>query len=94
MKAFEADPASVQALGHVKVDYLKPAPHYLAPAEHGELKQLIAVAKSHGLLVLAPQIEDARTAAALWNIGIDYVQGNFVQQASTDLDYDFRASAG
>ncbi|HET9483194.1 MAG TPA: EAL domain-containing protein [Xanthomonadales bacterium] len=94
MSAFEGDAASIQALSHIKVDYLKPASHYLAPAEHDELRALIAMAKAHGLLVLAPQIEDARTAAALWTIGIDYVQGNFVQQASTGLDFDFHASAG
>ena len=94
MSAFEGDDASIQALSHIQVDYLKPASHYLVPAEHDELKALIVMAKAHGLLVLAPQIEDARTAAALWTIGIDYVQGNFVQQASTGLDFDFHASAG
>lgn len=94
LAGFEGDEVSLQALSHVKVDFVKPAPRYLAPEAQAELKQLIRVAKENGLLVLAPQIEDARTAAALWNIGIDYVQGNFVQQASTALDYDFRASAG
>ncbi len=94
LSSFEGDPASVQTLSHLPIDYLKPAPHYLAPAEHGDLKQVIAVAKSRGLYVLAPQVEDARTAAALWGIGVDYVQGNFVQQATTGLDFDFRASAG
>ena len=94
LSAFENDEASLQTLDHLSVDYVKPAAHYLAPNEHDALREVIANAKARGLLVLAPQIEDARTAAALWNIGIDYVQGNFVQQASAGLDFDFRASAG
>lgn len=94
LSAFEGDDASIQALDHLAIDYVKPARHYLAASELPALRQLIELAKARGLLVLAPQIEDARTAAALWNIGIDYVQGNFVQQASAGLDFDFRASAG
>ncbi|HVF33763.1 MAG TPA: GGDEF domain-containing protein, partial [Candidatus Saccharimonadia bacterium] len=94
LSAFDSDAASIQALSYLKIDYVKPAARYLVSSELAALKQLIEFAKSQGLLVLAPQIEDARTAAALWNTGIDYVQGNFVQQASTGLDFDFRASAG
>jgi EAL domain-containing protein (putative c-di-GMP-specific phosphodiesterase class I) len=43
--------------------------------------------------VIAPLVEDARTAAGLWSTGVDFIQGDFVQQATQDLEFDFRASA-
>jgi len=28
----------------------------------------------------------------LWNVGVDYLQGDFVQQAGQDLVFDFNAT--
>jgi len=56
---FELNDASLQALDHMPVDYLKLSPRYLSPAHRAELLQLVSVAKERNLLVLAPQIEDA-----------------------------------
>ncbi|HUD41460.1 MAG TPA: EAL domain-containing protein [Dokdonella sp.] len=62
-------------------------------AQWAELKDIVALVHEHGGRVIAPRIEDARGAAALWSAGVDYIQGNFVQQATGDLGYDFHASA-
>ncbi|PZQ15475.1 MAG: hypothetical protein DI564_09120 [Rhodanobacter denitrificans] len=62
-------------------------------AQWAELKDTVALIHEHGGRVIAPRIEDARGAAALWSAGVDYIQGNFVQQATGDLGYDFHASA-
>lgn len=61
-------------------------------AQWAELKDTVALIHEHGGRVIAPRIEDARGAAALWSAGVDYIQGNFVQQATGDLGYDFHAS--
>ena len=92
LAGFELNDSALQALDLMPVDYLKLSPRYLLPAHRGELLQLVQVAKERNLLVLAPQIEDAQTAATFWTIGVDYVQGNFVQQATHDLEFDFQAS--
>lgn len=42
--------------------------------------------------VIAPRVEDTRTAAVLWMSGIDYIQGNLVQLAGNSLDFDFNAA--
>ena len=42
--------------------------------------------------VIAPRVEDARGAAALWTAGVDFIQGNFVQRAGRDLAFDFHAA--
>lgn len=94
---FEASTASFQLLQHIEVDYLKVSPKYISPA-HGpstkqELRQLIGHAHERKIRVVAPLVETAQTAASLWNTGVDFIQGDFVQQASQDLEFDFRASA-
>ena len=53
---------------------------------------LVAFAHERNLQVIAPRVEDARGAAALWSAGVDFIQGNFVQRAGRDLAYDFHAS--
>ena len=35
-------------------------------------------------------LEDAQAAATLWMSGIDFIQGNLVQQADRDMDFDFQ----
>ena len=42
--------------------------------------------------VIAPRVEDTRTAAVLWMSGIDYIQGNLVQSAGSSLDFDFNSA--
>ena len=45
-----------------------------------------------GLQVIGPQVEDAQGAATLWMSGIDFIQGNLVQPALGELDFDFQHS--
>jgi EAL domain-containing protein (putative c-di-GMP-specific phosphodiesterase class I) len=45
-----------------------------------------------GIEVIAPRVEDTRTAALLWMSRIDYIQGNLVQLAGRSLDFDFNAA--
>jgi EAL domain-containing protein (putative c-di-GMP-specific phosphodiesterase class I) len=42
-----------------------------------------------GLLVIGHGVEDAQAAATLWMSGIDFIQGNLVQQADEDMNFDF-----
>jgi len=59
-----------------------------------ELRRLVHHAHEGGRRVIAPRIEDAQSAAMLWTVGVDFIQGNFVQHEAQNLDYDFRAAAG
>ena len=62
-------------------------------AVFAELRQAITHLRERGIRIVAPQVEDAQVAAGLWSTGVDYIQGNFVQQATQDLEFDFNASA-
>jgi EAL domain-containing protein (putative c-di-GMP-specific phosphodiesterase class I) len=95
---FEATMASYQALQHLPVEFLKVAPKYVSadnssPALRQELRQVVNHARERNIRVIAPQVEDAGTAAQLWSSGADFIQGNFVQAATAELEFDFRASA-
>jgi diguanylate cyclase (GGDEF)-like protein len=90
----EAAEAAVQ---HLPVDFIKIAPDCVAdrsPRMRDDLRRLVREAHEHGRRVIAPRIEDAQSAATLWTIGVDFIQGNFVQHEAQNLDYDFRAAAG
>lgn len=78
------------------VDYLKLDGRYFeqnAPAGTADEVRLI-VERSHrrGLSVIAPRVEDAKMAAQLWMFGVDYIQGNLVQLAGHELEFDFQSA--
>lgn len=95
---FEATMANFQLLQHVQVDFVKVSPKYTGSEGQtakmrAELRQAITHLRERSIRIVAPQVEDAQAAAGLWSTGVDYIQGNFVQQATQDLDFDFSASA-
>ncbi len=55
-----------------------------------ELKTLIDRAHRRGLEVIGTGVEDPQAAATLWMSGIDFIQGNLVQEADSGLDFDFQ----
>lgn len=91
------DEAAETAIQHLPVDFIKIAPDCVADRSQrmrDDLRRLVRNAHEHGRRVIAPRIEDAQSAATLWTIGVDFIQGNFVQHEAQNLDYDFRAAAG
>lgn len=95
LSGFEAGPAGEALLDAVAVDFIKLSPRYVRvddEAVRKELRDLVAFAHERNMQVIAPRVEDARGAAALWSAGVDFIQGNFVQRAGHDLAFDFHAS--
>jgi diguanylate cyclase (GGDEF)-like protein/PAS domain S-box-containing protein len=60
-----------------------------SPENQAKVKELAAYAKDLGKYTVAQFVENANTLAVLWNCGIDYIQGYFLQGPATDLNYDF-----
>ncbi|MDC8013487.1 GGDEF/EAL domain-containing response regulator [Tahibacter soli] len=85
------------AIDRVPTDYVKLSPNCMddrSILHRDELRRLVHHAHEGGRRVIAPRIEDAQSAAMLWTVGVDFIQGNFVQHEAQNLDYDFRAAAG
>lgn len=95
LAGFDTDLVGEDMLATLPADFIKLAPRYLRfdhEQTRQELRALVDRAHECGKRVIAPRVEDARGAATLWTAGVDFIQGNFVQQAGHDLAFDFHAS--
>ena len=82
---------SLRTLNNLPVQYIKLDNRLLQEPDR-KLKELIALAQSLEIKVIAPRVEDPRSIALLWSNGVDFVQGNFVQRPERNLRYDFHES--
>jgi EAL domain-containing protein (putative c-di-GMP-specific phosphodiesterase class I)/DNA-binding response OmpR family regulator len=97
LSGLEAGAQGTAMLLNLPVDYVKLAPRYTGDADESlrsELRELVKLCHDSGRRVIAPRVEEARVAASLWASGIDLIQGNFVQQATLETNFDFQTSSG
>lgn len=93
LSQFEPGPEVDSLLEQLPLSLIKLAGKYSAGALNSagrdELKVLIDRAHRRSLEVIGHGVEDPQAAATLWMSGVDFVQGNLVQQAADGLDFDF-----
>nr|WP_282452591.1 EAL domain-containing response regulator [Lysobacter sp. CAU 1642] len=96
LSRYEHSSIGESVLEMLPVDFVKLAPKYLMalnlPGTRDDLRQIVENAHRRSLQVIAQRVEDAQSAATLWMSGIDFIQGNLVQQASGELNFDFQAA--
>ena len=94
LSQFEPNDSTDRLFDELPLGFVKLARKYtstaLSPNMRDELKVLIDRAHRRGLEVIGHGVEDAQAAATLWMSGIDFIQGNLVQQADRDMDFDFQ----
>jgi diguanylate cyclase (GGDEF)-like protein len=92
---FENSLSALQMLSYLPVDHIKLSERYLQAdaTQREELRVLIKAARDGRRKVIASRVENAQAAAALWSLGVDYIQGNFVQQPAAELGFDFHTTA-
>ena len=80
-------------LKHVDVDYLKVDGSFMKDISNEEnreaLKEMVAAAHAQGKLTIAPFVESASILSTLWQIGVNYIQGYYLQAPSEQMNYDF-----
>ncbi|MCF7981055.1 MAG: EAL domain-containing protein, partial [Pseudomonadales bacterium] len=54
-----------------------------------DLKTLVSSLHTQGKLTIAPMVDSASLLPTLWQAGINYIQGYYIQQPSQSMDYDF-----
>jgi EAL domain-containing protein (putative c-di-GMP-specific phosphodiesterase class I) len=82
-------------LKHLHVDFVKVDGSFsqdLSSAENQEaLKTLLASLHAQAKLTIVPCVESATVLATLWQAGVNYIQGHYLQGPSQSMDYDFSA---
>jgi len=83
-----------ETLKHLPVDMVKLDGANLEEIEDDESKsealiETIKKLQSTGKLTVVPMVENANVLSTLWQAGANYIQGHYLQEPSTEMDYDF-----
>ena len=94
LEHFGSGPNSFQLLKHLPVNYLKIDAsfiHNLAsePDNQAAVRSIVEMAQSMDKQCIAEFVQDAHSLAVLWQSGVHYIQGYFLQEPDTSLSYDF-----
>lgn len=85
---------SFQLLKHLPVDYLKidgSFIHNLTSDNENQsmVKSIVEMASSLNKPVIAEFVEDANSLSILWQSGIQFIQGHFLQKPEANMNFDF-----
>ena len=88
-----------QLTRHLPVDYIRINIAYMENlAKNDQLQESISELASQAvamnILSITPGVEDAAILSVLWTLGVDFVQGDFLQKAEASLNYDFTSLTG
>jgi diguanylate cyclase (GGDEF)-like protein/PAS domain S-box-containing protein len=85
---------SFQLLKHIDCHYLKIDRTFMAELARNQenqqrVKEICDQAHAHGKLTIAEFVEDAASMSLLFGFGVNFVQGNFLQEPEQVMSYDF-----
>jgi diguanylate cyclase (GGDEF)-like protein/PAS domain S-box-containing protein len=88
-----------QLTRHLPVDYVRINIAYMENLAQNKqlqdsIRELASQAAAANILSITPGVEDAAILSVLWTLDVDFVQGDFLQQAETLLNYDFTSLTG
>ena len=89
--AFDDGPSSDTLLRHLPIDIVKLKPELIEgiagnSARQEALKKINETLQERGVKTIALGVEDANTLAALWNVSVNYIQGDFVQPPAAHIE--------
>jgi len=84
----------IKTLKHVSVDYVKVDGSFTMDLQDNQgdpqlLKGLVSAINEAGKLSIVPCVENASVLATLWQVGVNYIQGQYLQPPSLKMDYEF-----
>ena len=59
------------------------------PSRKDEVAEMVRELQNQGKLTIVPMVESASLLSTLWQAGVNYIQGHYLQEPSTNMDYDF-----
>ncbi|MBJ7275566.1 GGDEF domain-containing response regulator [Marinobacter salarius] len=81
-------------LKHIDVDYVKIDGSFTEELQKKddakeEVKEMVKSLQSAGKLTIVPLVENASVLATLWQAGVNYIQGYYLQAPVPEMNYDF-----
>jgi diguanylate cyclase (GGDEF)-like protein/PAS domain S-box-containing protein len=88
-----------QLLDHIHVDYVRMEKSFMEnladnPQNQESIKILAEQAAELGKLTIAQHVPDASSLSLLWGMGVNFIQGYFLQEPAATMDYDFTDMSG
>jgi len=81
-------------LKHINADYVKLDGSYTADIQKDEksrttVKGFLSQLQEMEKLTIVPFVESASVLSTLWQAGVNYIQGYYLQEPTTEMNYDF-----
>lgn len=81
-------------LKHIEPEYIKLEGSFTQDMQKNDeskdnAKEMIETLQTMGKITIVPLVESASMLSALWQAGVSYIQGYYLQAPSTDMNYDF-----
>lgn len=81
-------------LKHIDTDYVKIDGSFTEEIQKNdeakeEVKELVKSLQNAGKLTIIPLVENASVLATLWQAGVNYIQGYYLQAPVPEMNYDF-----
>ncbi len=81
-------------LKHIEVDYVKIDGSFTEEIQKNDeakeqIKEMVKSLQASGKLTIIPLVENASVLATLWQAGVNYIQGYYLQAPVPEMNYDF-----
>lgn len=81
-------------LKHVNADYIKLDGSFTEEIQKNDaskesLKDMVTQIQALDKLTIVPFVENASVLSTLWQAGVNYIQGYYLQEPSAEMNYDF-----
>ena len=88
-----------QLLDHIHADYVRVERSFMEglaenPQNQESIKQIAEQAAELGKLTIAQHVPDAASLSILWGMGVNFIQGYFLQEPMPTMEYDFTEMSG
>ena len=89
---------SLALLKNLGADYVKLDMHFVNgiakdPKKQMQLKELTQSLEALGATTIVGGVEDVKAMPILWSLGVDLIQGFFLQRPYGEMSYDFSGAA-
>ena len=88
-----------QLLEHIYADYVRLEGSFMEdladnPQNQEAIKNIAEQATELGKLTIAQHVPDATSLSLLWGMGVNFIQGYFLQEPLPEMEYDFTEMSG